>query len=160
MNLKKMRFLALMLAFISFAATAQQKTPPPTAQQPAQSSGSSPQSGETKKPDHAASYYHYGMAHMYEEMMAMYGRSEYATKAIEEYRKAIDADPSSEYLNAALADLYNRTGRIRDAVLEAQEILGRDPNSLAAHKLLGRIYLRSLSDPQSGGSPEVLKLAI
>src|SRR5262249_57640856 len=112
------------------------------------------------KVDHAASYYHFGLAHMYEEMMAMYGRSEYANKAIEEYRLAIAADPSSEYLNAALADLYNRTGRIRDAVLEAQEIIQRDPNNLEAHKLLGRIYLRSLSDPQSGGSREVLKLAI
>jgi tetratricopeptide (TPR) repeat protein len=98
---------------------------------------------------------------MYEEMMAMYGRSEYATKAIDEYRLAIAADPSSEFLNSALAELYTRTGRIRDAVMEAQEILQRDPNSVQAHKLLGRIYLRSLGDSQSGAqSREVLKLAI
>ena len=98
---------------------------------------------------------------MYEEMMAMYGRSEYATKAIEEYRLAIAADPSSEFLNSALAELYTRTGRIRDAVLEAQEMLQRDPNNVQAHKLLGRIYLRSLGDTQSGAqSREVLKLAI
>ena len=64
---------------------------------------------------------------MYEEMMAMYGRSEYATKAIEEYRLAIENDPSSEYLNASLAELYAKTGRIRDAVLEAQDIIKRDP---------------------------------
>ena len=98
---------------------------------------------------------------MYEEMMAIYGRSEYATKAIEEYRLAIAADPSSEFLNSALAELYARTGRIRDAVMEAQDMLHRDPNSVSAHKLLGRIYLRSLGDSQSGGqSREVLKLAI
>src|SRR5262249_47343542 len=115
---------------------------------------------EGPKIDHAASYYHFGLAHMYEEMMAMYGRSEYANKAIEEYRLAIAADPSSEYLTAALADLYNRAGRIREAVLDAQETIQRDPNNLQAHKLLGKIYLRSLSDPQSGGSPELLRLAI
>src|SRR6267142_3012236 len=57
-----------------------------------------------KKPDQAAAYYHFSLAHMYEEMMAMYGRSEYATKAIEEYRLAIENDPSSEYLNASLAE--------------------------------------------------------
>src|SRR6267154_1134381 len=114
-----------------------------------------------KKPDQAAAYYHFSLAHMYEEMMAMYGRSEYATKAIEEYRQAIENDPSSEYLNASLAELYAKTGRIRDAVLEAQEIIKRDPNNLEAHKLLGRIYLRSLGDLQPGTqSREVLTLAI
>src|SRR6476660_9826471 len=114
-----------------------------------------------KKPDQAAAYYHFALAHMYEEMMAMYGRSEYATKAIEEYRLAIENDPSSEYLNASLAELYAKTGRIRDAVLEAQEIIKRDPNNLEAHKLLGRIYLRSLGDLQPGTqSREVLNLAI
>src|SRR3989454_10725743 len=101
------------------------------------------------------------MAHMYEEQVAMYGRTELANKAIEEYRQAIDADPTSEYLTAGLAELYAKTGRIRDAVMEAQDILKRDPNNLEAHKLLGRIYLRSLGDIQSGnGSQNVLKLAI
>ena len=114
-----------------------------------------------KKPDQAAAYYHFSLAHMYEEMMAMYGRSEFANKAIEEYRLAIENDPSSEYLNASLAELYAKTGRIRDAVLEAQEIIKRDPNNLEAHKLLGRIYLRSLGDLQPGTqSREVLNLAI
>lgn len=91
----------------------------------------------------------------------MYGRAEYATKAIEEYRLALDNDPSSEFLNAGLAELYAKTGRIRDAVLEAQDIIKRDPNNLEARKLLGRIYLRSLGDVQAGTqSQEVLKLAI
>jgi len=114
-----------------------------------------------RKLDKAAAYYHYTVAHMYEEQVAVYGRSELANKAIEEYRLAIDADPTSEYLTSALAELYAKTGRIRDAVLEAQDILKRDPNNLEAHKLLGRIYLRSLGDPQAGqGSQNVLKLAI
>jgi len=84
-----------------------------------------------------------------------------ANKAIEEYRLAIEEDPTSGYLTSGLAELYARTGRIRDAVLEAQDILKKDPNNLEAHKLLGRIYLRSLGDIQSGnGSQNVLKLAI
>ncbi|MBV9572911.1 MAG: tetratricopeptide repeat protein, partial [Acidobacteriales bacterium] len=115
----------------------------------------------SRKVDKAAAYYHYALAHIYEEQVAMYGRSDLASKAIEEYRAAIDADPSSGYLTAGLAELYAKTGRIRDAVLEAQDILKRDPNNLEAHKLLGRIYLRSLGDIQAGsGSENVLKLAI
>jgi len=91
----------------------------------------------------------------------MYGRSDFASKAIDEYRLAIENDPNSDYLNAALAELYARTGRIRDAVLEAQDILKRDGNNLEAHRLLGRIYLRSLGDMQAGTqSQEILKLAI
>jgi tetratricopeptide (TPR) repeat protein len=114
-----------------------------------------------KLADKAAAYYHYSLAHMFEELVSIYGRAEYATKAIQEYRAAIENDPDSEYLNAGLAELYAKTGRIRDAVVEAQDILKRDPNNLEAHKLLGRIYLRSLGDLQSGTqSQEVLKLAI
>ncbi|HZD96341.1 MAG TPA: tetratricopeptide repeat protein, partial [Candidatus Sulfotelmatobacter sp.] len=128
---------------------------------PAAKDGAPAKPAADKKPDQAAAYYHFGLAHMYEEMMAMYGRSEFATKAIEEYRLAIENDPSSEYLNAALAELYAKTGRIRDAVTEAQEIIKRDPNNLEAHKLLGRIYLRSLGDMQPGSqSREILTLAI
>jgi tetratricopeptide (TPR) repeat protein len=127
----------------------------------ASSSDAKPSAQPPHKIDKAAAYYHYAVAHMYEEQVAVYGRSELATKAIEEYRLAIEADPSSEYLTSALAELYAKTGRIRDAVLEAQDILKRDPNNLEAHKLLGRIYLRSLGDMQSGNSSgNVLKLAI
>jgi len=115
-----------------------------------------------KTPDRAAAYYHFTLAHIYEELVASYARSEFANKAVEEYKLAIANDPDSEYLNAGLAELYAKTGRIRDAVLEAQDIIKRDPNNLEAHKLLGRIYLRSLGDmPSNGnGSENVLKLAI
>jgi tetratricopeptide (TPR) repeat protein len=114
-----------------------------------------------KAPDRAAAYYHFALAHMYEEQVATYGRSELANKAIEEYRAAIDADPTSAYLTSGLAELYAKTGRIRDAVVEAQDIIKRNPNNLEARRLLGRIYLRSLGDMQAGnGSESILKLAI
>jgi len=141
-------------------------------QAPQQSSPTTDQNAQVSKPaaansprksDRAAAYYHYALAHMYEEQVAMYGRSDLATQAIDEYRQAIEADPTSEYLTAGLAELYARTGRIRDAVLEAQDILKKDPNNIEAHKLLGRIYLRSLGDTpgnSGSGSDNVLKLAI
>jgi len=134
--------------------------------QPAHSGDASSTAGaqsaaKTKVPDRAAAYYHFALAHMYEEQVATYGRSEMANKAIEEYRAAIDADPTSAYLTSGLAELYAKTGRIRDAVVEAQDIIKRDPSNLEARRLLGRIYLRSLGDMQAGnGSQNVLKLAI
>jgi len=140
------------------AAVAQTSQSPatPDASQPEKPSQSAP-----RKVDKAAAYYHYTLAHMYEEMVTAYGRSDLATKATEEYRLAIEADPSSEFLTSALAELYVKTGRIADAVKEAQDIIKRDPKNLEAHKLLGRIYLRSLGDmPGGNGSDNILKLAI
>jgi tetratricopeptide (TPR) repeat protein len=129
-------------------------------QKPAAQATPAPQSA-APKPDRGNAYYHYTMAHMYEELVTMYGRSDLVSKAIDEYRQAIEADPDSEYLTAGLAELYAKTGRIRDAVMEAQDILKRDPNNLEAHKLLGRIYLRSMGDIQSGSQNQnVIKLAI
>jgi tetratricopeptide (TPR) repeat protein len=147
-------------ALLTLAAAAQTKQ----SSKPAASTSGASQSDQASSPkvDHADSYYHYALAHMYEEQVTVYGRSELANKAMDEYRQAIEADPSSEFLTAGLAELYVKTGRIRDAVLQAQDIIKRDPNNLEAHKLLGRIYLRSLGDmPGNGnGSDNVLKLAI
>ena len=134
----------------------------PTTNPDSSSSAKAPASvAAPTKVDKAAAYYHFTMAHTYEEQMAAYGRSDLVSKAIEEYRLALEADPTSEYLSSGLAELYARTGRIRDAVSEAQDILKRDPQNLEAHRLLGHIYLRSLGDMQGGnGSDSVLKLAI
>jgi tetratricopeptide (TPR) repeat protein len=143
--------------------------PPPQPQASPDTSSAAPSAdtADTSKPapqpSQAAAYYHFMMAHMYEEMVSMYGRADYANKAVEEYRLAIENDPNSDSLNAGLAELYAKTGRIRDAVLEAQDIIKRDGNNLEARRLLGRIYLRSLGDMQSASqaqSQEVLKLAI
>jgi len=156
------------ISIASIAAVAQTSpstSPDSTAPdaKPAQSSPgqASPGQSSPRKFDRAAAYYHYTLAHMYEEMVTAYGRSDLAIKATEEYRLAIEADPSSEFLTSALAELYVKTGRIADAVKEAQDIIKRDPKNLEAHKLLGRIYLRSLGDmPGGSGSDNILKLAI
>jgi len=161
-----MNRLFCVLLMISGAATAAvSQTSPSTQPSPAQPSASQPEvkapQSSPRKADKAAAYYHYTLAHMYEEMVTAYGRSDLATKATEEYRLAIEADPSSEFLTSSLAELYVKTGRIADAVKEAQDIIKKDPKNLEAHKLLGRIYLRSLGDmPGGSGSDNILHLAI
>src|SRR5713226_2272970 len=156
------------VVLVSFSAAFSQQAPaaapdskPPAAKADKAADSKPAPPAPPRKVDRAGAYYHYTLAHMYEEQVAVYGRSDLANKAIEEYRQAIEADPTSGYLTAGLAELYAKTGRIRDAVLEAQDILKRDPNNIEARKLLGRIYLRSLGDRQaSNGSQNVLKLAI
>jgi tetratricopeptide (TPR) repeat protein len=100
---------------------------------------------------------------MYEEMVAVTGNAEFASKAVDEYKAALQADPSSSYLASALAELYARTGDVREAVIEAQEIINHDPDNIDARRLLGRIYLRSIGDLQGGTQNDtetVLHLAI
>ena len=164
MTFVKLRTLIPVPALILFSLSCFAQGNPPATQPSSPAPAAAQQSvpaAPAKKVDHAASYYHYGLAHTYEQMVFLYGRSEYVSKAIEEYRLALENDPSSEFLASGLSELYARTGRIRDAVLEAQDMIKRDPNNLEARKLLGRIYLRSMGEGQSGTqSQEILKLAI
>lgn len=111
-------------------------------------------------PDRASSYYHYGLARLYEDMAINAGRSDYATQAVEQYKLALDADPNSRMLQDGLADLYFKIGRIREAVTAAQDQVSKDPNDIEAHTLLGKVYLRSLGDMQNAQSGQMLQLAI
>jgi tetratricopeptide (TPR) repeat protein len=111
-------------------------------------------------PDRASSYYHYGLARLYEDMAVNAGRSDYATQAVEQYKLALDADPTSRLLQDGLADLYFKIGRIREAVTAAQDQVGKHPDDVEAHTLLGKVYLRSLGDMQSPQSGQMLQLAI
>lgn len=124
----------------------------------AQTPASKDASGQ--KNDRASAYYHYGLAHMYEDMAVSAGRPDYASQAIEEYKLAMDADPDSTTLQDGLAELYFKLGRIREAVSAAQAQVIKNPQDVAAHELLGKIYLRSLGDMQGQQSAQMLKLAI
>ncbi len=59
-----------------------------------------------------------------------------------------------------MADLYFKIGRIREAVTAAQDQIKKNPNDIAAHQLLGKVYLRSLGDMQGPQANEMLQLAI
>jgi len=110
--------------------------------------------------DRSTAYYHYGLAHLYEDMAVNGGRSDYATQAVEEYKLALQADPNSPFLQDGLADLYFKVGRISEAVTTAQGQIKNNPDDIDAHTLLGRVYLRSLGDTPTAQSAEMLQLAI
>jgi tetratricopeptide (TPR) repeat protein len=106
----------------------------------------------TQSSNRAKAYYHAALAGMYEDSAVSEGRPDQVTRAIEEYKLALDADPNSPSLNDELADLYFRTGRVHDAEVTAKNLLKTWPDDVDAHKLLGRIYLRRLGEGQNGAS--------
>ncbi len=130
----------------------------PAAQAPANPNPSAsapqaaPSSGVTQLPNRAAAYYHLGLANIYEDEAGETGNNDDARLAIEEYKSALNADPNSSQLNNGLADLYFRTGHSHEAESTARALLKNSPNDVDAHKLLGRIYLRQLSDASNAVS--------
>ena len=90
---------------------------------PAPSPASPPATAST--PDRSAAYYHYGLAHIYEEMAIGSGRPDYATQAVEEYKLALNADPTSPELVDGLAQLYFRVGRVQEGIMARHASLQR-----------------------------------
>jgi tetratricopeptide (TPR) repeat protein len=133
------------VAFIQQAAFAQQAAPPTPTSQP-----------DSK----ATAYYEYSLGHLYAEMAAAYGnRGEYFSKAADAYRAALKADPSATFIAEELSDLYIQSGRLREAVLDAEEALKQNPNDLNSRRLLARIYTHLIGD-QNQTDADMVKKAI
>ena len=145
---------AASLSLVGFQPLDAQTTPSsPAANTPAPATPAKPgEEALAASSNRAKAYYHAALADIYEEEAVNSGQTEYTTHAIEEYKDALNADPGSAELSDALADLYFRTGRLRDAESTARGLLKSSPNDVDAHKLLGRIYLRQLSEAQNAVS--------
>jgi tetratricopeptide (TPR) repeat protein len=156
MKTNRMRFGVAGIGLFFFAATTLAG-----AQAPAHKPAGSDVGKLAASPDHAAAYYHYMLAQRYKDLAGIYNRSDYVDRAVSEYQKAIAADSGSLFLRTQLAELYWHVSRIQDAVKEAHAVLKVNPNDVDAHRLLGRIYLSSLGETNSGGvAPGMLEKAI
>lgn len=71
--------------------------------------------------------------------------------AIKAYQRAMELDPSSADVPAALAGLFARQSRVRDAIESAEGALRRDPENAEAHRILGSIYAE-MSERQAGAA--------
>ena len=106
--------------------------------------------------DRAAAYYRYTLAHMYAELAGnTTNRNDYVNLAIENYKAAIKADPSSALLAEELSDLYSQSGRMHEGQTDAEQAIKQSPNDLAAHRVLARIYVRQI-DAQRGRVNETM----
>ena len=94
----------------------------------------------------ADAYYNFTMGHIFEQQFEQTGAGEYATRAIESYKKAYALDPQSPIIGERLAEMYWKAQRQHDAIAEANQILKNNPDDLATHRLLALVYLRSLGD--------------
>jgi tetratricopeptide (TPR) repeat protein len=119
---------------------------------PAQPAPAPSTAAAAQAPDRSVAYYHLALANIYEDEFLENGNADASRLAVDEYKYALNADPNSPQLNDGLADLYFRTGHIHEAEVTARTLLKSSPDNIDAHKLLGRIYLRQLSDASNAVS--------
>ena len=87
-------FFSFSVLLLSAGATFAQAGDTPADTQPSGQPASQPTAPH--KVDKAAAYYHYSLAHMYEEQVAVYGRSEMAGKAIDDVGDKTLAPPERQ----------------------------------------------------------------
>lgn len=104
--------------------------------------------------DKATAYYHYTLGHMYAEQAG--NKGDFLNRAIENLKLALKADPQASFISEELSDLYVQSGRLREAVQDAEEALRTNPSDLNARRLLGRIYTRMIGDSQQGKVDETM----
>ncbi len=154
-----MSFRRWTVAAAVFAAFAASSTRAQTPAQPAPALQEIP--SPSAAPGRADAYFNFTMGHIYEQQYENTSKAEFATQAIEFYKKAYALDPKSAAIGERLAEMYWKAQRVHDAVAEAQEILKRDPNDVQTRRLLARIYIRSLGDLNAnGGQSEIASRAI
>ncbi len=158
MKLQRINLLAITLGLAGAPGFAQTPgTPPPENKSQAPATAQNPAAGTTegnseKDSARGDAYYYYTMGHIYEQQYEASSNPDYATKAIEAYKKAYALDAKSPVIGERLAEMYWKAQRTREAESEAKEILKRDPNDVPSRRLLGRIYLRSLGEVNAGNS--------
>src|SRR5271156_2810904 len=97
-------------------------------------------------------YYYFMMGQLDEQQYEATGKSELATRAIDSYKKALDLAPNSTVIMERLAETRAKAQQLREAVEEARAVLKLDPDNVDAHRLLARIYVRTLGDQGASDS--------
>ena len=143
------KILALAAWLVLFAAgprpaLAQQQPAPGSASAPATESGKPASQADIDK--QAEAYYDFTLGHYYQQQYEIKSHADDANRSIEFFKKAYALDPNSPQIGEDLAEIYFQSQHIRDAVIEAQSILAKDPDNLPARRLLARIYVRTLGD--------------
>jgi tetratricopeptide (TPR) repeat protein len=146
----KLFAFSVVLGLIPLAAGAGQKPAQQTTQttEAAQTAPAMPSPVERQ----ANAYSNFILGHMSQENYEDTGDQSYADQAIAFYKKALTLDPGAVEIRLKMAETYAESQRLTDAVETAQAILKDHPDDLATHRLLARIYVRSLD--QMGGNSD------
>jgi tetratricopeptide (TPR) repeat protein len=157
------RTVAAMAAALSLVAQPSNKKPGKAAEKSAAVRSNDKASAAVPAPGgRGDAYYNYSMGRIYADLAEQWNRrAEYVNQAIDYFRAALKADPSASHITEDLADLYVQGGKIRDAVVEQEELLKKDPNNLNARRILGRIFSRMIGDQSTGRvNEEMLRKAL
>ena len=163
MNFLKTTILFSTTLFFSSLTLAQSAPDPaaPAAQSPSGADSRSQEAPAAATSSRAEAYYDYTMGHIAEQQYEATSRSDYASQAIDFYKKAYALDPKSPIIGERLAEMYWKAQRVHEAEIEAQALLKRDPNDAQTRRLLGHIYLRSLGNPgEATGQSETVNRAV
>lgn len=151
----KMQRIGTILAIVLCATSAAAQTASQAPKSPDASLYS-----QTDQSKRAEAYADFMLGHLAEQQFDETGKSELAGQAIEYYQKAHALD-SDAAITERLAEVYAASQRTDEAIRQAKSALEQDPDNLAAHRLLARIYIHNLGDmnPDSG-QKETISLAI
>ncbi len=116
-----------------------------------------PLHAQTATTGKAGAYYHYALGHLYAELSGAYGsRGDYFDRAVDNYWQAMRDDPNAGFVAEELSDFYIQSGRLRDGVGQAEDVLKKDPNNINARRVLARVYLRLIGDRQQNQVDETM----
>ena len=132
----------LAVALCAGGAAAQGAAPPSASGSASLGSSLYSQDDQAKR---AEAYTDYMMGVLAARQFEASGKSEDADQAIGYYQKAlaVDSDPA---ITERLAEVYAESQRTSEAIRLANSAVQQDPNNLAAHRLLARIYVHNLAD--------------
>jgi predicted Zn-dependent protease len=132
-------FAVLSLFLIAPVAQAQSSIPAQPAA-PVQDAKPSKQADTTKGPADQDSYYYFALGHLDEQRYETTRRPDLAAQSIEAYKKALDLAPGSTVIMERLAEIYAKSQRVREAEVQAQNVLKLDPDDVNARRLLAQIW--------------------
>lgn len=147
--MKTIASFAVLACFSSIPVAQGQNATPAQPAAANQSSASPVQSATGNAASNASrgdSYYYFTLGHMQEQQYEATGRAELAAQSIDSYKKALGLAPNSTVIMERLAEIYAKSQRVHEALVEAQDVLKIDPDNVNAHRLLARIYVRTLGD--------------
>ena len=109
----------------------------------------------------SAAYYNFAMGRLYALMAQAEGNQEQAAKAIQYFKEALKADPKAGDTYEELTDLFLALNRAGDAIALAQDALKTNPDNIAAHRMLGKVYFSQINKGTQGQIDErALRLAM
>lgn len=141
-----------LLAGVYVPRSTNAQTPPASVSPTAKDSSSQSPDWMPDPAKRSEAFYNFTMGRLNEVYYLTTNQSDYATAALDFYKKAYALDPDSSVIIEHLAETYYEAHRISDAVQEAVNALKKDPDNLPVRHLLVRIYLRTLGDPSNSSA--------